>query len=221
MEITYLGHSCFKLKNKAGLVLFIDPFKSDMVGKPIAKDLADVLLISHDHEDHNAKEIITGAINREKTFVIDKEGEYEIAGVLVMAMKTYHDKTNGDERGKNLVFSVIMDGINLVHLGDLGHKLSAGQIEKLGSVDVLMSPVGGEFSLDAEMALDIVKEISPSYVIPMHFAVDGVKEPLTKLAGLEKFLEKNKFPVSPESVHKAKLDLGSLPDDTQVLLMNG
>ncbi len=221
MEITYLGHSCFKLKNKAGLVLFIDPFKSDMVGKPIAKDLADVLLISHDHEDHNAKEIITGAINREKTFVIDKEGEYEIAGVLVMAMKTYHDKTNGDERGKNLVFSVIMDGINLVHLGDLGHKLSAGQIEKLGSVDVLMSPVGGEFSLDAEMALDIVKEISPSYVIPMHYAVDGVKEPLTKLAGLEKFLEKNKFPVSPESVHKAKLDLGSLPDDTQVLLMNG
>ncbi len=221
MEITYLGHSCFKLKNKAGLVLFIDPFKSDMVGKPIAKDLADVLLISHDHEDHNAKEIITGAINREKTFVIDKEGEYEIAGVLVMAMKTYHDKTNGDERGKNLVFSVIMDGINLVHLGDLGHKLSAGQIEKLGSVDVLMSPVGGEFSLDAEMALDIVKEISPSYVIPMHFAVDGVKEPLTKLAGLEKFLEKNKFPVSPESVHKVKLDLGSLPDDTQVLLMNG
>lgn len=221
MEITYLGHSCFKLKNKAGLVLFIDPFKSDVVGKPIAKDLADVLLISHDHEDHNAKEIITGAINREKTFVIDKEGEYEIAGVLVMAMKTYHDKTNGDERGKNLVFSIIMDGINLVHLGDLGHKLSAGQIEKLGSVDVLMSPVGGEFSLDAEMALDIVKEISPSYVIPMHFAVDGVKEPLTKLAGLEKFLEKNKFPVSPESVHKAKLDLGSLPDDTQVLLMNG
>lgn len=221
MEITYLGHSCFKLKNKAGLVLFIDPFKSDVVGKPIAKDLADVLLISHDHEDHNAKEIITGAINREKTFVIDKEGEYEIAGVLVMAMKTYHDKTNGDERGKNLVFSIIMDGINLVHLGDLGHKLSAGQIEKLGSVDVLMSPVGGEFSLDAEMALDIVKEISPSYVIPMHFAVDGIKEPLTKLAGLEKFLEKNKFPVSPESVHKAKLDLGSLPDDTQVLLMNG
>ena len=71
------------------------------------------------------------------------------------------------------------------------------------------------------MALDLVKEISPSFVIPMHYAVDGVKEPLTKLAGLEKFLEKNKFPVSPESVHKAKLDLGSLPDDTQVLLMNG
>ncbi len=221
MEITYLGHSCFKLKNKSGLQIYIDPYKSEMVGQVLPKDVADVLLISHNHDDHNAREIITGALTRTETFVIDKEGEYEIAGVLIAAQKTYHDKVNGEERGKNLIFSIIMDGINLVHLGDLGHKLSTSQIERLGSVDVLMTPVGGVFSLDAEGAMEAIKEISPSYVIPMHFKMATSKEPLTQMAGMEKFLEKNKYPVTSESVHKIKLDLGSLPDDTQILLMNG
>lgn len=220
MEITYLGHSCFKLKNKAGLVLFIDPFRGEMVGEVLPKDVADVLLISHDHDDHNAREVITGAVNRTETFVIDKEGEYEIAGVLIAALKTYHDKVNGEERGKNLIFSIVTDNINIVHLGDLGHKLSASQVERLGSVDVLIAPVGGEFSLSADEALDIVKEISPSYFIPMHFKTDKSKDTLTKLERLDKFLERNKYPVAPESVHKIKLDLGSMPDDTQVLLMN-
>lgn len=220
MEITYLGHSCFKLKNKAGLVLYIDPFKSQSVGETLPKDVADVMLISHDHDDHNAREIITGGVNRTETFVIDKEGEYEIAGVLITAMKTFHDKVSGEERGKNLIFSIVSDGLNIVHLGDLGHTLSSSQVEKLGSVDVLMSPVGGEFSLSAEQAMEVVKEVSPSYLIPMHYRTEKSKEPLNKLENLERFLEKNKYPVTAESVHKIKLDLGGLPDDTQVLLMN-
>lgn len=221
MEITYLGHSCFKLKNKSGLVLYIDPFKSDYVGETLAKDVADVLLISHNHDDHNAAEVITGPINRDKVFVIDKEGEYEIAGVLITALKTYHDKTNGEERGKNLIFSIIMDGMNTVHLGDLGHNLSASQVDRLGSVDVLMTPVGGSISLAPEQVHDVVKEISPSYLIPMHYKTDQTKGELSTLEPLSKFLEKNKYPVTAESVHKIKLDQSSLPDDTQVLLMNG
>ncbi len=220
MEITYLGHSCFKLKSKAGFVAFIDPFDTEMVGESLPKDVADILLISHNHADHSNKAVITGAINREKTFVIDKEGEYEIAGVLITALKTYHDKADGAERGKNLVFSIKMDGLNMVHLGDLGHKLSNGQIEKLGNVDVLMLPVGGEFTIDAEMALEIVKDVSPSYVVPMHYKTDKSSEGLSKLTTLAHFLEKNKFPTTTESVHKIKLEQSSLPDDTQVLLMN-
>ena len=221
MEITYLGHSCFKLKNKAGLVLYIDPYKSEFVGETLPKDVADVLLISHNHDDHNAAEIITGPINREKVFVIDKEGEYEIAGVLITALKTYHDKVNGEERGKNLIFSIIMDGMNTVHLGDLGHNLSASQIERLGSVDIMMTPVGGSISLTPEQVHEVAKEISPSYLIPMHYKTDNTKGDLTSLEPLSKFLEKNKYAVTPESVHKIKLDQSSLPDDTQVLLMNG
>lgn len=220
MEITYLGHSCFKLKNKAGLILYIDPYRSEEVGLSLPKDVADVVLLSHDHDDHNAKEIITGAVNREEVFVIDKEGEYEIAGVLITALKTFHDKTNGEERGKNLIFSIITDDLNIVHLGDLGHTLSASQVEKLGSVDVLMSPVGGTFSLSPEQAIEVVKEVSPSYFIPMHYKTSDTKGSLMVLEPLDKFLEKNKFPVSTESVHKIKLDTGSMPDDTQILLMN-
>lgn len=221
MEITYLGHSCFKLKNKAGLVVYLDPYKSDMVGTVLPKDVADVLVTSHSHEDHNAREVITGALSRKETFIIDKEGEYEIAGVLFAAIKTYHDKNSGADRGGNIVTSIIMDDVNVVHMGDIGHSLSSSQIDKLGSVDVLMIPVGGEFTVDAQEALEIVKDISPSYVIPMHYKTKDSKPGLEKLETLEKFLEKNKLPVAGEAVHKIKIDQGSLPDDTQILLMNG
>jgi L-ascorbate metabolism protein UlaG (beta-lactamase superfamily) len=218
MEITYCGHSCFKLKAKDGMVIYIDPFNSEMVGLPLPKDVADVLIMSHQHEDHNAASVITGPVKRQSTFVIDKEGEYEIAGVQISAMRTYHDKETGAERGKNLVTAIVMDGLNVVHLGDLGHKLSDSQVEKLGSVDVLMAPVGGHFTLDIEGIMEVVKEIQPSYVIPMHYKVSGGK--IEELTPLESFLEKNKLPVTPEAVHKAKIEESSLPDDTQILLMN-
>lgn len=213
-----MGHSCFKLKNKSGFVVYVDPFLPDKVGENLPKDVADLVLISHDHEDHNNKAVITGAVNREKVFVIDREGEYEVSGVLVGAIKTFHDKSEGSERGKNLVFTIMMDGINVVHLGDLGHELSNGQIEKLGSVDVLMVPVGGFYTINAETALKVIKDISPSYVVPMHYKTSNTKIP--EIEALSVFLDKNKFPVSAESVHKIKLDQSSLPEDVQVLLMN-
>jgi len=218
MEITYLGHSCFKLKSKSGFVAYIDPFLPERVGESLAKDVADLVLVSHDHEDHNNTSVITGAVNRESPFVVSREGEYEISGVLVAALRTYHDKSEGSERGKNLVFTVMMDGINVVHLGDLGHELSSSQIEKLGSVDVLMIPVGGFYTLNTETVLKVIKDISPSYVVPMHYKTD--KSKIAEIEPLSVFLEKNKFPVTAESVHKIKLDQSSLPDDTQVLLMN-
>lgn len=213
-----MGHSCFKLKSKSGFVVYIDPFLPEKVGESLAKDVSDLLLVSHDHEDHNNKSIITGAVNRQAPFIVDREGEYEVAGVLVAALRTYHDKSEGSERGKNLIFSVIMDGLNVVHLGDLGHELSNSQIEKLGNVDVLMIPVGGFYTVNAETALKIIKDISPSYVVPMHYKTEKTK--IVEIEPLSAFLDKNKFPVTAESIHKIKLDQSSLPDDTQVLLMN-
>jgi L-ascorbate metabolism protein UlaG (beta-lactamase superfamily) len=159
-------------------------------------------------------------VTRQSTFVIDKEGEYEIGGVEITATKMYHDKVEGAERGKNIIMGVRMDGVNILHLGDLGHKLTESQIEKLGSVDVLMVGVGGVTALEADEVMDLVKEIQPSYVIPMHYKVAGMKEPWASKHTLEQFLEKNKFLVAGEPVHKIKVDEGSLPDDTQVLIMN-
>lgn len=197
----------------------MDPFKSEMTGLSLPKDVADVVTVSHGHEDHSNVNVITGPVNREKTFIIDKVGEYEIAGVQFSATNTFHDKANGAERGKNLVMSIVADGLHVVHLGDLGVKLTNAQIEKLGPVDILMVPVGGHFTIDAEEAVDLIKEIQPSYAIPMHYKTPESK--IEELAKLEVFLEKNKYALAGEAVHKIKVEVNSLPDDTQILLMNG
>jgi L-ascorbate metabolism protein UlaG (beta-lactamase superfamily) len=220
MEITYLGHSCFKLKNKEGMTIIMDPFKTENTGLAFAKDVADIVTISHDHDDHNNVEAITGPVTRSSTFVIDKEGEYEIGGVEISATKMYHDKVEGVERGKNIIMAIRIDGVNILHLGDLGHKLTEAQIEKLGSVDVLMVGVGGVTALEADEVMDLIKDIQPSYVIPMHYRVPGMKEEWGVKHTLAEFLDKNKFLVAGEPVHKIKVDEGSLPDDTQVLIMN-
>lgn len=200
-------------------MIYMDPFKSEMVGLSLPKDVADIITVSHGHEDHSAVGIITGPVNRESTFVINRVGEYEIAGVQFSAISTFHDKTSGADRGKNLVISIVMDGLHIVHLGDLGTKLTDSQVEKLGSVDVLMIPVGGKFTIDTDEAMDLLKEIQPSYAIPMHYKTNESK--IEGLASLEVFLEKNKYALAGESVHKIKIEESSLPDDTQILLMNG
>jgi len=210
MEITYLGHSCFKLKNKEGMTIIMDPFHSEEVGLPFPKDVADIVTVSHGHGDHNAIELITGPVTRQSTFVIDKEGEYEIGGVEIAAMKTYHDRVEGAERGKNIIMNIRMDNLNVLHLGDLGHELTEAQIEKIGDVDILMVSVGTKTALENNEVMDLIDGIQPSFVIPMHFKADTLGE----------FLVKNKFLVAGEPVHKIKIDEGSLPDDTQVLIMN-
>lgn len=202
------------------MTVIMDPFKTEDTGLPFPKDVADIVTISHDHGDHNNVEAITGPVTRQSTFVIDKEGEYEIGGVEITASKMYHDNVEGAERGKNIIMQIRMDGINVLHLGDLGHKLTEAQIEKIGSVDVLMVNVGGNTSLEIDDVMELVKDIQPAYVIPMHYKVPGMKEAWSVKHSLEEFLDKNKFLVAGEPVHKIKIDEGSLPEDTQVLIMN-
>lgn len=197
-----------------------DPFDTENVGLPLAKDVADIVTVSHEHKDHSAVEVITGPVTRSSTFVIDKEGEYEIGGVEVSAIRTYHDKVEGAEEGKNLIINVRMDGLNILHLGDLGHKLSESVIEKIGSVDVLLAGVGGDSALDIPEMMELINDLQPSYVIPMHYRVPGMKPEWAVKHTLQDFLDKNKYVVAGEPVHKMKIDQDSLPDDTQVLIMN-
>ena len=168
----------------------------------IESDLADVVTVSQrDEEDGKVVKVVTTPVNRQETFVIDREGEYEIAGVQFTAMKTSPEQ--------NLVMAIVMDGLHIVHLGSLGVELTDAQIEKLGSVDVMMIPIGEKNTFGVDETIDLIKEVQSSYVIPM------------LLTGLDEFLEKNKYPLVGEAVHKVKIDEGSLPDDTQILLMNG
>lgn len=212
MEITYLAHSCFEIKSD-NLTLLIDPF-DDKIGYKMPKSQCDVLLLTHDHYDHSNKAAATGY-----RLLIDTPGEYEVAGVSIMGLPTYHDKSEGSERGKNNVYVIEIDGISIMHLGDLGHELSKDTLEKLPEIDVLMVPVGGIYTIDAEVASKVISSLEPGIVIPMHYqtpklTIDG------KLAGVDKFLEEMGVE-SPKSSNKLKLTKrADIPEETEILVLN-
>ncbi len=167
MEITYLGHASFLLKGKTARLL-TDPFDGAMVGFPFPKvPEVSIVTISHEHKDHNALSNVRG-----NPFVIRGPGEYEVEGVSVEGFATFHDNQRGVKRGNNTMYKVILDGVTLLHAGDLGHMLDASIIDAIGDIDVVFLPVGGHFTIDAQTAAQCVKEIEPSIVIPMHYRTD-------------------------------------------------
>jgi L-ascorbate metabolism protein UlaG (beta-lactamase superfamily) len=167
MTITYHGHSCFRLKGKKG-TLVTDPF-DDYIGFRLANLSADVVTVSHDHKDHNQAARVKGTSRRAQPFVIDHPGEYEVGGISVFGVQTFHDKLQGAERGINVVFTTLIDQVRVCHLGDLGHLLDEDTQTQIGMVDVLLVPVGGVASLNAEEATKVIHMLEPSIVIPMHY----------------------------------------------------
>lgn len=166
MKIRYLGHSCFELTESTGTKIVTDPYGA--VGFRMPSVAADAVTVSHDHFDHNNISAVKG-----KPVVFNKEGTYEIGGVDVIAIKSYHDGENGEKRGDNLIFKFRMDGLEICHLGDLGEECSSALIEMLLPVHVLLIPVGGNYTIDAEQAKEYVDRIMPAIVIPMHYKTKG------------------------------------------------
>jgi len=152
MEIIWHGHSFFEIKskeNKNQIKTAIDPFSPEIGLKPPRVE-ADILLISHDHSDHNYKSIISG-----NYFLIDIPGEYEIKGVFVKAIKSFHDKSEGKERGENLIFVIETEDLRVCHLGDFGQKeLNEKQMEEIGGIDILLIPVGGVYTIGAKGSIE-------------------------------------------------------------------
>lgn len=184
MEITYLGHSCFRLQGKSA-TLVTDPYDPKVVGLRLAKLTCDIVTISHQHFDHNFLDSI-----KETKKVISGPGEYEISGVSITGVSSFHDNKKGALRGKNTIFMIEMDGIKSVHLGDLGHVLSDNTLELIGEVDILMVPVGGVYTIGPREASQVVRDIEPCIVIPMHYKVQGLnEETFGKLQGVEEFLK--------------------------------
>ncbi len=204
MEITALGLSSFKLRGKQATVV-TDPFDSKAVGLKFPKNVeADVITVSHDHPDHNEVSAVGG-----KPFVIAGPGEYEIKGVMVIGVATFHDENQGADRGKNTIYRIEIDGVKVGHLGDLGHVLSSAQVDSLNGVDVLFVPVGGVYSLDPVKAAQVISDIEPHVVIPMHYNVEGLDvKTYGALSPVSAFLKQmNKeavVPVSKLSVSKDK-----------------
>jgi L-ascorbate metabolism protein UlaG (beta-lactamase superfamily) len=212
MDITFLGHSSFRLKGKTAS-LVTDPFDPRVVGFPFPKVSADIVTISHNHDDHNKAELV-----KDVKKVVSGPGEYEINEVSIIGISSYHDDKKGAKRGKNTIYVIEMDGLRIVHLGDLGHKLSEKFIEKVGSVDVLIIPVGGEYTIDATQAAELVRTIEPKIIIPMHFKVPKLNaQTFAKISSVEPFLTQIGIPV--EKTNKLNVSSIAIEEEQKVVLL--
>jgi L-ascorbate metabolism protein UlaG (beta-lactamase superfamily) len=207
MEITWYGRACFRLRGRDATVI-TDPCPPS-TGFVAGKHDVDLLTISHDHPDHAYLRSITAGLT------LTRPGEYEFHDLLVTGVRTYHDGSGGTERGENVVFTAEVDGVHICHLGDLGHLLTEEEIQEIGPVDVLLVPVGGNFTISPSEAAEVVAQFSPKLVIPMHYAVDGAS---TDLQGPEKFLHEMAV-TEPVRQPKAQVTSSSLPEETQVVLL--
>ncbi|MDY7019597.1 MAG: MBL fold metallo-hydrolase [Chloroflexota bacterium] len=179
MRIKWLGHSCFLITSKKGVKIITDPYKAGLfrgLSYRRIDESADIITVSHQHYDHNNSAIIKG--NPE---VLDKSGEFEVKGIEIEGISSFHDDHGGTKRGQNIIFCFTVDGIRLCHLGDLGHELSQEQISRIGEPDIVMVPVGGRFTIGPEGADKVIESLKPIIVIPMHFRTGKCLLPLAKI----------------------------------------
>ncbi|MCA9373096.1 MBL fold metallo-hydrolase [Candidatus Woesebacteria bacterium] len=217
MQIVYLGHSSFKLKGKTGSVI-TDPFSQGAVGFAFPTSSADIITVSHAHDDHNAVAAVKSTSRRDRPFIVTKPGEYEVGGISVFGVSTFHDDNSGALRGENTVFTILLDGLRICHLGDLGHALSQEQVEAIGSVDILLCPVGGVFTIDPTTAVKVIRQLEPAMVIPMHYNTDRHEVSIFgELKTVNDFL--TAYGVEVEPVSKLEVSNQKLPEETEVVVM--
>ncbi|NTV88748.1 MAG: MBL fold metallo-hydrolase [Clostridiales bacterium] len=179
MKIRWLGHSCFLLTAADGTKIVTDPYDGTM-GYKLPEVTADIVTTSHGHFDHNYTKGVRGLFTH-----IEKPGQYNIKGVGIHGTGAFHDEERGNKRGAIIIFVFTIDGLRICHCGDLGHMPDASMLREIGKVDVLMIPVGGTFTLDAEGAAAVVKAVNPAVTIPMHYKTRALT---FNLDGVDKFL---------------------------------
>jgi L-ascorbate metabolism protein UlaG (beta-lactamase superfamily) len=209
MEITWLGYSCFRLRGK-NITVVTDPFPPGL-GYSLDKISANIVTVSHSHEDHSYVSAVGG-----QPKLINRPGEYEIGGALIIGISAFHDAENGAALGKNNIYAIEVDDVTICHLGDLGHPLSSNQSEELGNIDVLLIPVGGGTTISAAQAAAIVRNIEPKIVIPMHYKTPALTK---ELDPIDKFLREMGL-TSSEPQPKLNITRANLPLATQVTVLN-
>ncbi len=199
MKIKWLGHSCFLITSSTGVRILTDPF-DETVGYKVPEAEVDIVTTSHDHFDHNYVEAVKGEYVH-----INTSGRHNVKGIDILGVDTFHDEAGGSKRGGNVVFTYLVDGMKICHLGDLGHILTEEQLNQIGRVDVLLLPVGGTFTIDYREASELADKMNPRLIIPMHF-----KTPVMKfdIDGVDKFvagkdsvesIDENELEITPES----------------------
>jgi len=210
MEIVYLGHSSFKIRGKTATVI-TDPFSSQATGFKFPKTEADIVTISHRHEDHNNIQAVTG-----NPFVVSGPGEYEIKGVSIFGFPSLHAVGRKEE---NTIYLLETENLRLCHLGDLGVLPDAKGVEEIIGVDILMIPVGGVYTIGPREATEVINKIAPLIVLPMHFKAPHINESqFGRLATVEEFLTQMGA-YARERLEKLSITKDKLPEETKVILL--
>ncbi len=209
MKISWLGHSCFIIERKGG-TLITDPYYPglDSYGD---KPKADIVTLSHSHPGHS---YIEGIANNPKQ--INGPGEYEKEGVFITGITSFHDDSGGEIKGKNTIYLIEIDDLALCHLGDLGHRLTPQILDELGNIDILFLPVGETSTIPLDIAVEIIGQLSPRIVIPMHYKTDTLD---INLQPVDKFLQKMGIG-EPEIKVGLSVTSSSLPPNTQVVVLD-
>ena len=222
--LTWLGHPSFILKTSTGLTALLDPIAA-VVGYPVIPVTGvDVVTVSHEHSDHNNVALATGSPTILRGLAGNDWAKIDqtIKGVRVRTVSTFHDDTQGTQRGKNAIFVFEFDGMRIAHLGDLGHKLSDDQVKAIGNVDAVMIPVGGFYTIDGKNAAQVVAQLNPKVVIPMHYKTPALTASLSAvLATQDDFIAAlgNSAKVVPTG-QTITLASTKLPNERTVMVMS-
>jgi len=186
LRITWHGHSCFEITDSINLV--VDPHDGYSIGLRKPDSEADVVMISHDHFDHNCADVVAGP----DTVIVTESGARTVHDIEIHGFEAFHDKKRGKVRGKVVMFKFKVDGIRCLHVGDLGHVLDQEDVKSIGEVDILFVPVGGTFTLDSKDAVELMERIDPIITVPMHYHIPGLSLAIDPVA---KFLKQSGLPV--------------------------
>ncbi len=209
LKIKWLGHASFMITSSTGVKIITDPYAtSSRLTYGEIEESADIVTVSHEHRDHNNIAAVGG--NPEVV-----KGTAEVKGIKFKGIPTYHDESQGKERGNNTVICFDVDGLKVCHLGDLGHLLSDKQVVEIGKVDILLIPVGGNYTIDAKVASQTCDQLKPSVIMPMHYKTDKCDLPI---AGVDEFLQ-GKMNVIRPNTSEVEFKSGGLPANTQIIVL--
>lgn len=209
IKIRWHGHACFEISNSKTIV--IDPHDGASIGIEPPRVKADVILVSHEHYDHNKVKAV-----EKKGSIVVRESR-EIDGIIIEAFKAYHDNSKGSKRGEIKIFKIEYNGFKICHLGDLGHVLDDELIEKLGEIDILFIPVGGIFTIDGGEAMEIIKKIDTKVIVPMHYKIEGLSLPINRL---DEFIEMAKDYKIENIENEIEIEKEDLPSQKEIWIFS-
>jgi L-ascorbate metabolism protein UlaG (beta-lactamase superfamily) len=206
LQIRWHGHACWEITNNITLVT--DPHDGKSIGIPAPTVNGDIILVSHDHYDHNSVK----SVEKDTSKIVTDGRKRTIENIEISGFESFHDEDMGAKRGNNIIFKFIINEIRFCHLGDLGHDLDNDIIQKIGEVDILFVPIGGTFTVDDKQAWSVVNKIKPKIIIPMHYKIGGLSLPI---AGIDPFLAQAKHKVIHVG-NEIDIEKEDIPTDTEI-----